>query len=372
MMTRRGVHVASDLRLALSQFKPGDIVTSVITGSVDFIGEVINIDEKVCKLSVDWGDGSLTQHGPDEVQHLPHLLVERMEKEWKASSRRGSLSKEASDLRPFVEADELTSRRDRSAMTKEEADTNPQFVGDPKVHGIDQPRGGGFSIMQDLQKDLRKESGDDNPKLSEIQASHIRTASIVESMVTSWNDDGSITEAKETTWTGDDAKIASDSNSVPSFKDIQARYAAEGKHHCLRLTCVACGNVQTCRCSKEKVNEAGICHECSKTASSPLRSRRAMYWTDRDRIYRLTKNEQGEGKPACPKCREEMEKQRFTKNDKLYNCPSCGFKIPSSKTVTHKKVEIEIEPDGTVEVEVEASMRRCRSMSASNIKDILE
>ena len=58
-----------------------------------------------------------------------------------------------------------------------------------------------------------------------------------------------------------------------------------------------------------------------------------------------------------------MERQNFTRSDKLYNCPGCGFKIPTSKTVT-QKVEVEIAPDGTVEVEVEpvdASTRRGRN-----------
>lgn len=36
-------------------------------------------------------------------------------------------------------------------------DVPPDFQGSPKLHGIESPRGGGFSIMQTLQKDLVKE-----------------------------------------------------------------------------------------------------------------------------------------------------------------------------------------------------------------------
>jgi len=101
-----------------------------------------------------------------------------------------------------------------------------------------------------------------------------------------------------------------------------------------------------------------------KSSVSTLRSRRAMYWTDKDRVYRLTRMEQDGGGAVCPKCKKEMSKEPFTRSDKLYNCPSCGFKIPSSKVVTERKVEVELEPDGTIEVEVEpveASLRRGRT-----------
>ena len=45
-----------------------------------------------------------------------------------------------------------------------------QFVGNPDTHGIDTPRGGGFNIMQELQKDLHKEmkneSQDAGPRIA--------------------------------------------------------------------------------------------------------------------------------------------------------------------------------------------------------------
>jgi len=173
MKTRRGTMVASDLQSALSNFKEGDVVTSVITGSIDFIGRVVDVDRKICKVSVDWGDGSVTQHDPDEVQHSPHYLAERVEVEGRAASRRASLSKEATDLRPFAQTGELISLRDRSALTEDEAKEDPQFVGDPKIHGIDKPVGGGFSIMQRLQKKLAPEAlqqSKEGPKIAPQQA----------------------------------------------------------------------------------------------------------------------------------------------------------------------------------------------------------
>ena len=104
-------------------------------------------------------------------------------------------------------------------------------------------------------------------------------------------------------------------------------------------------------------------------------SRRALYWGGPGRTYRLTRQEQQEGVHVCPKCREQMEKQKFTKNDKLLTCPGCGFKIPTSKVVD-KKIEIEIEPDGSVEVEVEPveqekeASRRTRSAAMEVPSDL--
>jgi predicted RNA-binding Zn-ribbon protein involved in translation (DUF1610 family) len=53
---------------------------------------------------------------------------------------------------PYLDED-LTA----SEKTADQPPHGDMFVGDPDMHGIDSPRGGGFSIMQDLQKDLHKE-----------------------------------------------------------------------------------------------------------------------------------------------------------------------------------------------------------------------
>jgi predicted RNA-binding Zn-ribbon protein involved in translation (DUF1610 family) len=78
----------------------------------------------------------------------------------------------------------------------------------------------------------------------------------------------------------------------------------------------------------------------------------AMYWYDKDRTYRLTKGEQEpDVVVTCPKCRSEMTRKNFTRSEKMLCCEECGFMIPTSKVVK-KKIEIEIEPNGEVEVEV--------------------
>jgi len=83
--------------------------------------------------------------------------------------------------------------------------------------------------------------------------------------------------------------------------------------------------------------------------SRSAKSRRAMYWGAPDRVYRLTKMEQEKGCACCPKCKVDMITDKFTKSDKLYICPDCGFKVPTSKTVTTITVDNQ---SGEVDVDV--------------------
>ena len=55
----------------------------------------------------------------------------------------------------------------------------------------------------------------------------------------------------------------------------------------------------------------------------------AIYHCGRGRRYKYTKNELDSGKTFCPQCKQEMEKTNFKRDVKLYQCNSCGFKIPT-------------------------------------------
>jgi len=67
--------------------------------------------------------------------------------------------------------------------------------------------------------------------------------------------------------------------------------------------------------------------------ASELRSRRAMYWANVERIYRLTKRELVDGSVLCPRCRKEMILEPYTKTDRMYCCSGCRFKIPRSNVI---------------------------------------
>ncbi len=180
---------------------------------------------------------------------------------------------------------------------KSQDDVPPDFQGNPETHGIDEPRGGGFSIMQKLQKDLVKEE-DKKLKDEKAKAARAIEARIVE-RVTTWFADGTVRQA-EREWDDEDQKPVTAAVKRNAF--------------------------------------AGAIKE-------------AMYWCGPDRTYRLTKQEQEAGSAICPKCKGQMEKEPFTRQEKMFRCPGCGFKVPTGK-ITTKKIEIEIEPDGEVEVEV--------------------
>lgn len=112
-------------------FEPGDLVTAVAVQQFNFLGIVKEVLPKINKVMVLWNGGSLKQHDPDEITLAPHqneLVRARM-----SSSRRGLVTAE------------------------NQVPSGDQYVGNPDTHGINAPRGGGFSIMQDLQKDLHKE-----------------------------------------------------------------------------------------------------------------------------------------------------------------------------------------------------------------------
>lgn len=57
-------------------------------------------------------------------------------------------------------------------------------------------------------------------------------------------------------------KIASLHPVYKSWKQIQNEEDPMGHNHDLRLTCVKCGNEETCRCSKPKRKFFGICGNC--------------------------------------------------------------------------------------------------------------
>jgi predicted RNA-binding Zn-ribbon protein involved in translation (DUF1610 family) len=100
---------------------------------------------------------------------------------------------------------------------------------------------------------------------------------------------------------------------------------------------------------------------------SELRSRRAMYWGAPDRVYRLTRTEQENGNAVCPKCKKEMQKEPFTKSDKLYTCQSCGFKVPTSKTTT-TRITVDVDKDGEVDVDVTTAGKEKKAAKEHELK----
>lgn len=65
-----------------------------------------------------------------------------------------------------------------------------------------------------------------------------------------------------------------------TWQEIRDKEDPDGKNHDLELTCVSCGNSQTCRCSKPKRHFFGICPECENKPENNPRKREPHHSLD--------------------------------------------------------------------------------------------
>ena len=334
MRTRRGALIDLTTKFRSVDFQPGDIVVSAIV-SCDFTGVVDHVDRTTGKVYVAWGGNqAMSQHDPDEIRVSPYQ--DKITRDRMQLSRRGQMT-EAS-VKELVGEDEPI------------PGGGEQYVGDPKTHGIDEPRGGGFSIMQQLQDDLRKEEKHEgtDPKVAAVRLP-ADEARRLESTAKSVAQDHFKRNAKD-----DAVRMAYDYSERYAWDDIPPSYV-------IQLYYETYMEEMARLCSSAKKERVAKSRDASVDLDS-LKSRRAMYWGGPGRTYRLTRQEQQDGVSICPRCKKEMQQESFTKSEKLVLCPECGFKIPTSKVVTENpRVEVEIEQNGDVEVTV-ASLRSRRGV----------
>jgi hypothetical protein len=331
MRTRRGTssYWPSTISNHINTFEVGDLVVSVIVGSGNFYGVVRDVQHKLNKVMVAWGGGSVVQHDPEEIQLS--LRQDDTVKSRSASTRRGRIGTEA-----------------------EQAEADPQYVGDPKVNGLVHPRGGGFSIMQNLAKAQAKESleqSSENPKVSPIQASKIIVAK------------KSNLRTKVIDNHGNEYSAFIEDKDCSAILRLKGSYGGSSWYVSTLLGRDGFGKGigdkiyldygQDWYVTGMKKLMAEVVKSVKETyivASEGLKSRRAMYWCGPDRMYRMTKQEASTGQPRCPKCCDDMGKHNFTRHSKLFICEGCGFKISSDKVLTEKPVveAVPTEPQVTV------------------------
>ena len=69
--------------------------------------------------------------------------------------------------------------------------------------------------------------------------------------------------------------------------------------------------------------------------------RKALYWAQNDRQYRMTRAEQDSGVPCCPKCEDHpplkkaVYKRRGGSSTPLLGCPGCMFLIKEVDILNH-------------------------------------
>jgi hypothetical protein len=90
----------------------------------------------------------------------------------------------------------------------------------------------------------------------------------------------------------------------------------------------------------------------SSSRVAQAHAKKALYWTQRDRQYRMSGPEAREGKPTCPRCgpdhglQKAIYKRRDGSSERLMGCPGCMFLIKDADIVNFGPVvadEIEIE-----------------------------
>lgn len=147
-MERRGSSFyRSEMADAIKQFQSGDLVVPLFIDASHAAvhGVVTEVRPKENKVYVNWGNVTEKQHDPDEIQPA-------------------DLGKVSGVRRMEGVADEVIAT---------DPSEDPQFVGDPKTHGVEKPRPGGFTIMQRLVKDLHEESKEqskEGPRTAELRS----------------------------------------------------------------------------------------------------------------------------------------------------------------------------------------------------------
>jgi len=88
-------------------------------------------------------------------------------------------------------------------------------------------------------------------------------------------------------------------------------------------------------------------------------AKKALYWADKDRQYRMSQPEIDGGCPTCPRCaehpalRKAIYKRRDGSSDRLLGCPSCMFLIKTTDILNHPANQTE--DDGPHQSEVPLS-----------------
>lgn len=178
----------------VSQYKVGDPVRSTLVSAPGFYGVVEAVDPKINKVFVAWGGGAVSQHDPDEImpvlanmtrgrriasmktagideavasafvryligdhkialRELSTLAGKKTPDSVEPSDYNRQFSKLYSELRKILKGIKTAS----DEVQSEDVPHGEQYLGDPDEQGVEEPVGGGFSIMQDLVDVQREE-----------------------------------------------------------------------------------------------------------------------------------------------------------------------------------------------------------------------
>jgi len=192
-MLRRGSLRGSQASDTLDQFEIGDVVHYFGAEDGTFYGIVEEVSRTENKVYVAWNNGVVKQHDPEEVSLVLYVNDEMRRRLRDRCRRQRQVQNRSTDKADGYGWDDIFDRIDRPRWRRrsippdvcvcrqvtgarrvrgrlasldgfgedeesEPENVPPDFVGDPKIHGIDKPLGGGYTIMQELVKNLRKDA----------------------------------------------------------------------------------------------------------------------------------------------------------------------------------------------------------------------
>jgi ribosomal protein L37AE/L43A len=73
--------------------------------------------------------------------------------------------------------------------------------------------------------------------------------------------------------------------------------------------------------------------EASQVSGNGTGRRMAVYHAQRGRFYKRNRAEAESDGANCPKCGDPMQIEPYTKSEKMWRCPECGWKIPTSRVL---------------------------------------
>ena len=279
----------------VKQYQEGDIVVSTLTKDINFSGVVKAVYPQNNKIHVAWLGGAINQHDPDEI--APHPFAENLKSKYAITA---------------------SSRRVRSATCFQVSPARKTSLMDEFIHQY-------FTIYTSLQMyhwqtlsyaehkafdEAREEIEELMDKFVEgYQGQHGRI-DLTQVYPTTEGYQGSANSHFAITQYGEFLKEFHGTLMDSSLKNIVDEMIAVVNKLLYLMTL-----------------------DVKRVASM----KKAMYWCSPGRRYQFTKKERdGLVTPTCPKCRHELQKEKFKKQEKIFVCSECGFKVPQSDVFNDK------------------------------------
>ncbi len=354
MRIRRGSINGGGVFDAKTMFKEGDVVIPLIAsyGSSAFYGMVLDVNPVINKVSVCWNNGFASQHDPDEV--LLALAVDpevRKRLQEVVAARRAAALVSRRGSRIIAKKNPRCPKCGKEIWDKSTIDqrlnwchncglkfdnrkaSNPveSVMGNQDLHGIKQPRGGGFSIMQELVKDLHKESIGEQKTAGAGISDSVLYRKIRNALLSTARKISRIYPDAQLNYANRQLSGTVLGHKIRTFYEILR--ASNGEVAGLPVLIIDGKQYDRFyQPVEEKIKD--VIGVTGSERTSSVMFRRGMYHKERGRLYKPTRSEKEQDVFVCPRCKNELKKDKFSRGVKLFQCPQCSWKITSDKLVS--------------------------------------